>query len=427
MNEKFRCTCLAAIASLMLPVPHALAEEEAQGLTLTQAVSAALEGNPALSRFEFLLLAQEGRVRQAALRPATEVSLEIENFGGSGDVSGLESAETTLALSQIVELGGKRDARIGVAEAGKSALEVERQAAQLDVLAEVTRRFIAVAQRQERLQLAGESVDLAEKTVEASERRVRAAKSPRAEMVRASIALGRARLDARAAQAALDSARHQLAATWGESRPRVGGRPFGGVRADLFSLPPTGNFDELVARLAGNPELLRFASESRLRDAEVRLATALRRLDITVGAGVRRLDETDDQALVASFAVPLFTGRRAAGLIDEARANRSLVDAERRAAQVRAQAALYELHRELARAVSEAQTLREEIEPRSAEALRDTQYAYERGRYGYLELVDAQREYLGVQAALIDAAASAHALRAEIERLTNSPLSGVVP
>jgi len=99
------------------------------------------------------------------------------------------------------------------------------------------------------------------------------------------------------------------------------------------------------------------------------------------------------------------------------------VDVERRAAEVKAQATLYELHRQLIRAVSEATTLRDDIKPRSAEALNETEYAYERGRYSYLELVDAQREFLAVQAALIDAAASAHGLRAEIERLTNAPLA----
>jgi len=125
--------------------------------------------------------------------------------------------------------------------------------------------------------------------------------------------------------------------------------------------------------------------------------------------------------------VPLFSGRRAESFVAEARANRERVDAERRSAEVKAQAMLYELHQQLTRAVLEARTLKDDIEPRSAEALEETEYAYERGRYSYLELVDAQREYLAVQAALIEAAANAHTLRAEIERLTNAPLTNPAP
>ncbi len=425
MNMLFSRALRACLLSLAMLASAVYARDEVTGnaLSLQQAITAALQGNPALQSFEFQLRAQDARAQQAGLRPATELSLDVENFAGSGDLKGIDAAEATFALSQVIELGGKRDARIGSAQAGRSALDVERQAAQLDVLAEVTRRVIEVAQRQQLVQLAGDAVGLAEKTVEASERRVNAAKSPHAELDRARIAFDRARLEERAALADLDIARKQLAATWGETQPVIDGQPFGEVSADLFVLPTAGDFPALVQRLTNSPDFLRYASETRLRDAELRLASSLRRPDITVGAGIRRFEEANDEAFVASLAVPLFSGRRAESFVAEARANRELVDVERRAAEVKAQATLYELHRQLTRVISEATTLRDEIKPRSAEALKETEYAYERGRYSYLELVDAQREYLAVQAALIDAAASAHGLRAEIERLTNAPLA----
>lgn len=414
--------CLLSLAWLAIAA-HAEVENAANGLSLQQAVAAALERNPALQTFDFRFRALDARAQQAALRPATGVSLDVENIAGSGDLNGIDGAEATLALSQVIELGGKREARIGTTEASRSALETERWAAQLDVLAEVTRRFIAVAQRQKGLQLTRDAVALAEKTVEASERRVNAAKAPHAEFDRARILLDRARLDEHAALADLDAARKQLAATWGESQPVINGQLFGEVLADLFILPPTGDFRVLVQQLAHNPNFLRYASEARLLDAELRLASTLRRPDITLGAGLRRLEESKDQAFVVSLAVPLRSSRRAESFVAEARANRELVDAERRAAEVKAQATLYELHRQLSRAVSEATTLRDDIKPRSAEALEETAYGYRRGRYSYLELVDAQREYLAVQEALISAAASAHGLRTEIERLTSAPLS----
>ncbi len=396
-------------------------------LTLQQAIGAALQGNPQLQTFAFQFHAGDARTRQAGLPPATEASMDLENFSGSGETKGFESAETTFALSQVIELGGKRDARIGVAQAGRSALDIERQVVQLDVLAEVTRRFIAVAQRQQRMRLARSAAELAARTVAASERRVSAAKAPHAELDRARIARDRFRLEERAALIDLDTARKQLAATWGESQPVMDGQVIGEVQANLFTLPPTGEFTELVTRLAANPDFLRFASDARLHDAELRLAASQRKPDITLAAGLRRLEASDDQAFVVSLSVPLFSGQRAEGLVAEAQANRERVDAERRGAEVKAQATLYELHQQLTRAVQEARTLQDDIRPRSAEALKETEYAYARGRYSYLELVDAQREYLAVQAALIEAAASAHTLRAEIERLTNAPLTIPTP
>ena len=402
----------------------AVAEPATVGpLTLQHAIAAALRANPQLQTFAFRFRAGDARTRQAGLRPAPEVSVDLENVAGSGDAQGLDAAEATFALSQIIELGGKRDARIGAAQADRSALDVERQTAQLDVLADVTRRFIAVAQHQQRVQLARSAAEFAVKTVAASERRVNTAKAPHAELDRARIARDRFRLEERAAQVDLDTARKQLAAIWGEPQPVIDGRVIGEVQADLFTPPPTGDYAELVTRLAANPDFLRFASEARLRDAELRLAASRRRPDVTLAAGLRRFEADDNQAFVASLSIPLFSGRRAQSFVAEAEANRELLDAERRAAEIKAQAMLYELHQQLTRAVQELRSLQEDIRPRAAEALKETEYAYERGRYSYLELVDAQREYLAVQAALIEAAASAHTLRAEIERLTNAALT----
>jgi cobalt-zinc-cadmium efflux system outer membrane protein len=60
--------------------------------------------------------------------------------------------------------------------------------------------------------------------------------------------------------------------------------------------------------------------------------------------------------------------------------------------------------------------------PEMEAALEDTRYAFERGRYSYLEWIDAQRELIEVQRALIDASVNAHLYRTEIERLTGEAL-----
>lgn len=427
MNVFTARACRACFMAATLLASAAGGAAEPDGLTLREAVAAAMANNPELGAYAYKLRAAQAREQQASLRPAPELAIEAENFAGSGETRAVDAAETTLALSQVLELGGKRGARVELARAGSGAVDVEREVAQLDVLAEVSRRFIAVARAQERLALAHSATALGERTVEASQRRVNAARSPHAELDRARIALDRYRLEEQASVADMDTARRQLAAMWGASLPVVDGRAFSEVRAELFALPQPGDFDALAARLAVNPDFLRYTADARLRDAELRLATTLRRPDLTLSVGLRRFESTDDQAFVASLALPLVRGRRAEAHVAEAQANRERVGAERSAAEVRAQAMLYALHRQLARSVAEASTLNDDIRPRAAEALKETEYAYTRGRYSYLELVDAQREYLSVQAALIDAAASAHGLRVEIERLTNTPLSASMP
>lgn len=406
------------VAHSSLAQPADAAGEDAAPLTLGQAIGRALASNPALAGFAFALKAQDARVGQAGQRPATEASFELENVLGSGDFGGLDAAEGTFALSQVIELGGKRDARSAAAQSGLELLAVERQVAQLDVLAEVTRRFVAVAAAQETLLLARDGLVLARGTVEDVALRVRAAKSPEAELLRARAALSRDVLEEQRAAAELGAARQALAAAWGSSRA-----DFGAVQADLYRMPALADFEVLAGRLDANPDFLRFASVARLRDTESRMARSLRRPDLEVSGGVRRLEETNDQALVMGISVPLFAGRRAAPAIAEADALRELADVERDAARLEARTRLYGLYGQLRQAIRETEMLRGDVLPQLDAALGATRYAYERGRYGYLELVDARGAFLEARGAAIASAATAQQLLAEIERLTGEPLA----
>jgi cobalt-zinc-cadmium efflux system outer membrane protein len=71
------------------------------------------------------------------------------------------------------------------------------------------------------------------------------------------------------------------------------------------------------------------------------------------------------------------------------------------------------------------EALQSDVIPPLKKALRATEEAFQQGRYSYLELNLAQRELLAVQLSLIEAAARAHALSTDLERLTAAPLSAV--
>ena len=399
------------------PPPAAAAE-----LTLERVVRAALARNPSLRAFPIARRAGEARVERAALDPAFEVAVEVENFLGTGEARGLQGMDATFSLSRVLELGGKRDARVSAASAELDSVAVDRQAAELDVLTEVTRRFIDVAEAQARVDLARAAERLASSTVGASRRRVEAGKAPPAELDRAEIALQRARLDSARADRQLSTAMRQLAASWGERDAVLDGMPMGRVRADLYAMPALQDFETLRLAWANTPDALRFASAARLREAELRLAATQRRPDLAFSVGVRRLEATNDAALVASVSMPIGSSGRARGLVAEAQANRDRVEVEREVAEVQALAALQALHAELAQTMTEVGALRDVVLPRTGEALSETEYAYQRGRYSFLELIDAQREFLATRATLIEESAHVHRLRAEIERLTRAPI-----
>ena len=408
------------IAEVRSPDPRG---DELQGtLTLDAAISNALERNPDLAAGGFTLKAAEARITQAGLRPNPELSLDLENFAGSGPLQGTDSLESTLSLSQVVELGGKRRLRTERASMDFELVAVERQAQTLDLLAEVTRRFIALVAAQDRAELAAMTSTVAQSTYDAISKRVQAARSPEAELSRASIARTRARVEVRQSESTRLAARQSLAALWGSRNPE-----FTNASGALLTLRPIRALEDLLAELERNPDFLRFASEARLRDAELRLARAQARPNIVFGLGMRRLEDTNDSALVAGFSIPLPVFDRNQGAIREAEVLRAQTDAQRQAALLRAHATVFGLYQELSATRGRVETLRSDALPEAQKALNQTQYGYERGRFSYLELATAQQELLDMRAAIIDAAADYHRLLAEIERLTNAPLGPQTP
>ena len=295
------CTAIfVCAASTVRAAESGSVAEPAGELTLSRAVAASLARNPDLIASEFDLRVADARIDQASRRLNPELSLDLENFAGNGAARGTDALETTLSLSQVVELGDKRRRRTDVALAGRDQADIERQAQELDVLAEVARRFIAVVTAQERVRLETTATELAQRTLEAIAKRVTAARSPEAERSRAQIALTRARVEQEQARSELISARFSLAALWGSREP-----VFDSAKADLFSLESVDSFEALATKLERNPDFLRFASESRLRDAELQLERAQARPNLTLGIGVRRIGESGDGALVAGFSMPL--------------------------------------------------------------------------------------------------------------------------
>jgi len=387
-------------------------------ITLPAAIERALARNPDLIASRYQLTAAQGRIVQAGLRVNTELDLELENFAGSGETHGLDALETTLSLSQVIEIGEKRDLRIGVAESDRDLVVIEQRARELDVLAEVVRRFITVVAAQERQRFAQEATALARQTLDAITQRVEAALSPVAEQSRARIALTRALIEERQAGSELRAARYSLASQWGDTEPT-----FGIANADLFRFEAEQSFQAFFDRLERSPDFIAFASVARLRDAELRLAQAQARPNIAVGVGIRRFEATDDLALVASFTKPLAIRNENQGAILEARARRAQTDAERQAALTRARGSVFALYQEISAARARAETLRGQAVPQAETALSQTRAGYDVGRFSFLELATAQQELLELQEAAIDAAADHHLLRAELERLTSEPLN----
>ena len=156
------------------PASRSALAEPSGDLTLRRALSLALLHSPALAADSWEVRAREEETIQAGRRPNPERQLEVENFGGSGLLGGLDGAETTLALSQVLELGGKRGNRVEAARFGRELAAWDYEVRRIDVLTGTVGGFIEVLAAQERIALADTLVGVAEEVLVSVSRRVRA-------------------------------------------------------------------------------------------------------------------------------------------------------------------------------------------------------------------------------------------------------------
>lgn len=394
----------------------------AESLKLEDAIIRALERNPDLATFAFEQNAQQGRLEQAGARAPIELGVMVENALGTGARSGLDATEATLSIGFLLEHGAVARRRAAAA-AGGAVLNTEISIRRVDLAAEVSRRFISVLANQQQVLELRHARALAEQTLAAVQARVRAAKVPQAEEFRADAQLARARLDEEHAEHELLTARRQLAALWGETEAT-----FSEASGNLSALPALIPFETLRSELARNPDFERFVSEQRLRESELRVAELRRRPPWQVTAGLRRFEDGEDHAFIVGLSVPLVSRDYSRGAIRQARAQLEEVDARQSALRVRLDTELFALYQELYHSYTEVRLLQDDVLPKMERAMKESQYAYERGRYGYVELIVAQRELLDLRRGLSEAYADVHRYRVEIERLTGAALtSGTLP
>jgi cobalt-zinc-cadmium efflux system outer membrane protein len=388
---------------------------------LATAIKRTLAKNPAFKVFTLRQVALDGQQQTQALTPAYQLGFEVENFAGSGELQGFDGAEFTVSLSSVIEMGGKRDARMDMGSHRSAMLAAEGKIASLSLLAEVTRRYIAVLAAQENLILANEATQLAEDTLLAVEKRATAGSTPKAEIKRAMAAVGNTRLVAATKNQQLSATKSSLVLLWNE-RWNETSPSFTKVAGNLYHFSDDIGFEQLYAKVKQNPALLAFASEERLKSAQLRLAKSQSSTDIQWTLGIKQLQDIGDTALVAGFSVPLFSSSNNTGAIISAQAERDEVQARKTTALLQLHNQLQQAYSSRKQAIYTATNLKKIIIPLLEEALSETKIAYQRGLYSYLDFLSARQELLNARQALIASASAALRFGADIEQLIAEPL-----
>ncbi|AZI36103.1 putative heavy metal efflux system protein [Caenibius tardaugens NBRC 16725] len=400
------CATIAQAQSAPPPVV-----EVGATLSLDQALSMAGASAPSLDAAEADINAAAAARTVAGLRPNPSISVEAENVAGSGPYRGTQSLETTTSFALPIELGGKRSARIGVADARSRRVAVQAAITQADLRFNVIQAYAEAAAAQQRLVTANDQARIAAEGFRAAQVRVQAGRASPIDMQRADVARINADADVERAQRLVEVSRFSLS--------RLIGQPVSGALDTNWFTGVRSNYGPL-REIDSTGTLAMAAAEADLAvaDAGVRLARSQRVPDLTVGAGARYMRETGDTAALFSLTIPLPLFNNGKAAVDQASSERLRAEAQKRVTALEVDQAIARAQAEAANASTSAVTAKGPALAAAEEAARIARIGYREGKFGQLELLDAERTLAETRLAAIDALLNYHNAQAQLERLT---------
>ena len=420
----FTASTSAEVAIFTVPPPPKMLDQrveliEPQGmLSLSEALSLALLHNPTLQSVAWDIRISNVKKLRAGLLPNPELDIEAENFLGTDELKGFDQAETTVSISQLFELGGKRAKREALALTERDLALWDYETQRLDIIHQVARRYIDVQANQARYKLAVETTNVAEEIYKNIVARVEAGMVSPLEQGKSRVEFAKARLHMARVQSELISKKQNLAAVWGSITPL-----FKDVSGDLYSVQTVPELSELLSRLYQNPDLARWSAEIERYQNAISLAKAQKIPNITFMAGARHFAGDDDFAVVAGASVPLLIFDTQQTGVDEAEMILTQAMQKQQAAKVSIRSALIDSYQQLQMSNVGIKVIREEVLPSAKEVLKAAKIAYRLGEIGSLDLLDAQRTSFQSGSQHLEALADFQHNVAKIERLIGGALN----
>ncbi|MBC9879968.1 TolC family protein [Bradyrhizobium sp. INPA01-394B] len=405
-------------ALLAYSAPSLAADGASRTISLPQALQRALAANPRLTAAERDIGIAGGLRIQAGALPNPEASFELDNAFGSGPYKGVRSAETNLQLSQLVELGGKREARVAAGEAGIGTAVWQRRATRLEVLSETAIAFITIISAQRRIEIFDEQIASFDPLIPLLQKRVQEGASSPAETLRAQVAADLFRVERERSKTLLATARRDLAILMGDASPRFGEAV--GRLATTGQPPP---FKAVLQAIDANPQLARWTAVTAQRNAELLIARLKAIPDPRISAGWRHFQDTNDNAVRLGVSIPLPVFDQNTGNIIAAQETLAKTDAERAINKLVLLSIAGRAYDALTGALAELKLLRSSVIPNARSAAETILSGYSQGRFTLLELLDVRGALLQALLREQEALQNFHIAVATIEGLIGNPFS----
>ena len=394
--------------------------EPKESITLKNALALAIMHNPQLKAFSFEKRAKEASVLQSGLSPNPKLNITIEDAVGSGGYSGLNKSQTTIQLSQLIELGGKRAARLHSSNLLKEVAEWDYETKRIDILTQTAKSFALLLKAQHLKKLSEDLVLLSEQFLNTVKERIKAGRVAAIEKIKYEINLSSIKIELENAKRELKLARANLSITWGTAQPQ-----FKSAIGNLNQISNIPSLESLKARLTNSPDYARRTAELEQRNAALNSEISKSIPNVKLQGGFRRIETTDDNTLIFGLSIPLQFFNRNQGAIKEARHKLEKSKSIKRADEASTEKEFFDAYNALLFYRKQVTSIKNQILPGAKTAFQGIQEGYRFGKFGLLDVLDSQKTYFETQKLFLDSLAEYHIAVAVLERLIGEPLASL--
>jgi len=378
---RWRPAAIVLLMALVAPGAVRLAGQAPSTLSLSEAMARAVEANRSLLAARAARAIDAAGIQAAGQRPNPEVGFEVAR----------ETPHWAFTGTIPLELSGKRQRRIDVANATLAVTEAETARVTADVRADVRRTYFQAVGAIRRVAIAEELTAIAIRARDTAQDRFQTGAAPRLEALQASLALALAQNEVAAARGDLNAARSELNALLAyplDASPAL---------ADPLEAGQLPTAEAAVQQVvAGNAELQVLARRIDEERARVALAKAMRRSDPSVTASLTYDapgEFTFGWRAGAAIALPIFTTGRPDVAVAEAALARTVADRDARLAQITGAVSAAQARAAAAR--QSVERYQAEILPASLQVEQMAEESYRSGQTGlpvYIQTLQAARE-----------------------------------
>ncbi|HCP53686.1 MAG: TolC family protein [Pseudomonadaceae bacterium] len=396
---------------LAMPVTADSAELAGRPITFDEALAQALSENPEFAAAQWNTGIAQGARTQAGLIPNPELSWSVED-------TRRDSRITSIQVSQPIELGGKRGARIDVSERDQDAVAIEFERKKNTLRAEVIRAFYSALRAQEGLQLSTQSLELASRGLQVVEGRVKAGKASPIEVSRAQMQLSEIQLELNRAQLNRSNAYKQLALVTGATTPN-----FDYVEGDLERLPDLPSKADMLARITDTADLRLASMQIQRTESSLELEKSQRIPDINVSVGSQYDEGLGERVNLLGLSVPLPLFNRNQGNVMAAAQEANRARDLRNATELRLRAEAKQAFEQWISARSEVDSISGTLLPTAKQAVEGAVRGFEMGKFAFIDVLDAQRTLVSMRSQYLNSLDEAISAWVSLEKIYGSQMN----